>query len=164
MAGAAGLALAAALAAGDVPLAAGAIGGSGAVVLTLGVAGRFGAAVTVGLALLGAGYAVSLIGRDIAPGAGLVAAALLVVAELAYWSVEPVSPGFSDPIILRRRLALIGALFVGTVLVGTLLLDIASAAVGGDRLLGVAGALAAVALLAVVVSLLHRLRRPPPVR
>jgi hypothetical protein len=67
------------------------VGGLALPVLLLGLALRWSAALAVGVALLGAQQAVRLaLGPDALDAwAPLVAGALLLVAELAWWSIEP---------------------------------------------------------------------------
>lgn len=83
--------------------------------------------------------------------APLVAALLLAIAELAYWSLELRGAVADEPGTYLRRLALLAGLAVATVFAGTALLAVAEAV--GTRgtavdVLGAAAAVAAVALLA----------------
>ena len=93
-------------------------------------------------------------GRALDERAPLVAAGLLLVAELSYWSVERRAGG-ADAEILPRRLAALFGLVVGSIALGVLLLAAASAPGGGGTVLEAIGVTCAVALF-VVVSLLAR--------
>jgi hypothetical protein len=111
-----------------------------------------------GLAFLGGAYALALVvsDRDLDVGAGFVAAGLLLVGELAFWSVEARDWPEEDSAAARVRLAgmLILALVGATV--GTLLVA-AGAAVPADLgLVQVAGALGAVGALLALALLARR--------
>jgi hypothetical protein len=111
-------------------------------VLAAGLAASWGPLVQLGLALAVASYAAALVERDeFDPRAPLVAASLLVAAELAYTSIEPPA---------RRVWPFSLVVVVGAAGVASLLL--AAAGVGGGRVrdlvLGVAAAAGALALVA----------------
>ena len=164
MAGAALLALAARLTAGDAPELTGVSSIAGAAALLAGLVLRRGALVTAGLALVGAGYAVSLIGKGIDPAASLVAGGLLAVAELAYWALEPGAAVRLGRRATARRVLFSATLALGAVLVGALLLGIASSPVGGGAAIGISGVAALAAILAALIGLVHALRPRGPVR
>jgi hypothetical protein len=142
----------------DVPRLAGYVGLAGVVCLLAGLLLRRAAPATVGLTLVGAGYGISLAGRALDPGAPLVAGAFLLVAELAYWALEPgASVRIGRRATLRRMLFSIG-LATGAVVLAALLLGVASAPQGGGASLGIAGVAAIAAIVGVVFWLVHTLR------
>jgi hypothetical protein len=154
VAGAAGLAVYAALV--EPPL--GLLGAAGVVLVLLAVAlGRAGL-VAAGLVVVLAGYAASMVARDSAaldPAAPLVGGTLLVVAELAYWSVELRGKESESRSVLVRRLAMLAALTAGAVGLGAGVLAATALPLGGGlvwNLVGVAAAVAALALIARLAS------------
>jgi hypothetical protein len=154
VAGAAGLAVYAALV--EPPL--GLLGAAGVVLVLLAVAlGRAGL-VAAGLVVVLAGYAASVVARDSAaldPAAPLVGGTLLVVAELAYWSVELRGKESEGRSVLVRRLAMLAALTAGAVGLGAGVLAATALPLGGGlvwNLVGVAAAVAALALIARLAS------------
>jgi hypothetical protein len=154
VAGAAGLAVYAALV--EPPL--GLLGAAGVVLVLLAVAlGRAGL-VAAGLVVVLAGYAASVVARDSAaldPAAPLVGGTLLVVAELAYWSVELRGKESESRSVLVRRLAMLAALTAGAVGLGAGVLAATALPLGGGvvwNLVGVAAAVAALALIARLAS------------
>lgn len=119
---------------------------------------------TAGLALAGAGYAASLVGKGLDPAASLFAGGGLLVAELAYWALEPgASVRIGREATVRRALQSL-ALAVGAVMVGAVLLGAAATPVGGGVVIGALGVGAIALVLAVVVALIHLLRPRGPVR
>jgi hypothetical protein len=154
VAGAAGLAVYAALV--EPPL--GLLGAAGVVLVLLAVAlGRAGL-VAAGLVVVLAGYAASVVARDSAaldPAAPLVGGTLLVVAELAYWSVELRGKESESRSVLVRRLAMLAALTAGAIGLGAGVLAATALPLGGGvvwNLVGVAAAVAALALIARLAS------------
>lgn len=160
MAGAAGLALHAALV--EPPL--GLLGAAGVVFVLLGVAlGRAGL-VAPGLVLVLAGYAASVVARDSAaldPAAPLVGGTLLVVAELAYWSVELRGKEPEDRVVVVRRLATLAALVAGAIGLGAAVLAGTALPLGGGLVWNVVGVAAAVAALALIARLAGGGPTPP---
>ena len=152
MAGASGLAAYAAL----VEPALGLLGVAGLVLVLLAVGlGRAGL-VAPGLVVVFAGYATSLVARDSAalePAAPLVGGALLVVAELAYWSVELRGKEPEERSVVVRRLATLAALTAGAVVLGAGVLAATALPLGGGLVWNVVGVAAAVAALAVIARL-----------
>jgi hypothetical protein len=116
------------------------------------------ASVTVAIALLGGAYGGSLfLGTgSIDAWAPIEATALVLAAELAYWSLELRPWVQAEPGVLVRRAALVGATGAGTLAVGATLLAAASAPVGGGVAWEAVGVAAAAAALAVVVRLARR--------
>lgn len=83
--------------------------------------------------------------------APLVAAALLLLAELAYWSLELRAAGRAETRLLLRRLAALAALAFGAVLLGMVVLVVTALPFGGGaawHAVGVAAAAGALAILA----------------
>jgi hypothetical protein len=132
-----------------------AVGVAGWALLAFGLATRWTSSVPVGLAGVGAAYAVFLAVRNgaVDARAPAVAAALFVVAELGFWSLER-SPSRSERAVLLRRVTGLAAGAILTALVGTLVLVLATGASGGVGLeaAGVAAAVLAVASIARLAS------------
>jgi hypothetical protein len=121
--------------------------------LVLALASGWSALVPLSLALAGGAYAGRL-AVDNAPldgAAPLVAACLLVTAELAYWSLEERDRAADDPGLGLRRLAFVAALGVGALVVGALLLALVDTVHARGLALDVVGAFAAAAALAVIL-------------
>jgi peptidoglycan/LPS O-acetylase OafA/YrhL len=152
VAGAAGLAAYAAL----IEPVLGLLGVAGLAFVFLAVAlGRAGL-VTPGLVVLFAGYATSVVVRDsdsLDPAAPLVGGALLVVAELAYWSVELRGKQPEDRSVVVRRLATLAALTAAAVVVGAVVLATTTLPLGGGLVWNAVGVAAAVAALALIARL-----------
>ncbi len=106
-----------------------------------------------GVALLGAEYATALLlrGGTIDPFAPVVAVGLLLVAELAYWSLEPHLAG--DRGIARRRVQRLVLLALVTGGVSAIVLAASEAAGRGGLGLEAIGVAAAAAALAIVALL-----------
>ena len=83
------------------------------------------------------------------------AAGLLLVAELAFWSIESRVPAWSDPELVIWRLARLALACAGAAVLGAVVIADASAAGGGGGLfletLGVAAAIGAVVLVVVLL-------------
>jgi hypothetical protein len=144
-----------AVAAGDrLPEVVAGVGAAGGALVVVAFIGRWPSVFPVGLAGVGAAYGVFLGLRNgsVDPRAPAVAAALLVAAELGFWSFEGTAAQSERPVVFRRILGLaLGALF--TALVGALVLGLTTGVGGGVavEVVGVAAAaltLAAIALLA----------------
>jgi hypothetical protein len=128
----------------------------GVFVLALGVLARWPAAIGFGLVSLGGTYAVLFAAEGsrldrLAPG---YAAGLLLVAELAFWSIESRVPAWSDPELAIWRLARLGLACAGAAVLGAVVIADSAAATGGGGLLmetlGVVAAIGAIALVAVL--------------
>jgi hypothetical protein len=124
-------------------------------VLLAGLALRWSAAVAVGVALLGAQQAVRLaLGSDsLDSWTPLSAGALLLTAELAWWSIEPRVPAWSQPGLATRRLGTVLLACAGASIVSAVVLVAAGAPVRGGFGLELAGVAAATGALAVVAWL-----------
>jgi hypothetical protein len=129
------------------------VGGLALPVLLAGLAARWSAALAVGIALLGAQQAVRLaLGTDALDSwAPLSAGVLLLVAELAWWSIEPRVPASSEPWLALRRLGTTLLVCACGSLVAAVVLVAAGAQPGGGfayELLGVVAAIGAVTVVA----------------
>jgi hypothetical protein len=105
------------------------------------------------LTLLAGEYAAALAARDastVDAGAPLVGGGLLVVAELAYWSLERRGPGSEEARVVVRRLAALGTLALGSVLLGAFVVVVTAAPLGGGLAWDLVGVLAAAGTLAIV--------------
>ena len=131
------------------------VGGLALPVLLGGLVLRLSAALAVGVALLGAQQAVRLaLGSDsLDSWTPLSAGALLLTAELAWWSIEPRVPAWSQPGLAARRLGTVLLAFGGASVVSALVLVGAGAPFSGGFGLELAGVLAATGALAVVAWL-----------
>ncbi len=110
------------------------------------------------LAFLGGAYALALAlagGNGVDPGAPLVAAGLLLAAELAFWSREARSRTI-DPGATIRRLGALGLLVLGSLGLGSLLLLPAGVGLEGGLALEAIGVTAAVTAVALVARLARR--------
>ncbi len=109
--------------------------------------------VPVSLLLLGAAYATHLAADDPAldTTAPLVAAGLLVTAELAYWSLEERGAIRVDPGESLRHLGLVTLLALGGLVAGGALLAVADVARTDGLAIDLLGATAAAGALLVVV-------------
>jgi hypothetical protein len=163
VAGAAGLAAHAALS----EPALGLLGAAGGALVLLAVAlGRAGL-VAPGLVVMLAGYAASVVARDSAaldPAAPLVGGALLVVAELAYWSVELKGKEPEDRAVVVRRVATLALVTAGAIGLGAAVLAATALPLGGGLVWNVAGVAAAVAALALIARLASGGPTPPRTR
>lgn len=111
------------------------------------------------LVLVAAGYAGTLVARDadvLDAAAPLVGCALMLVAELAYWSVELARTGREERPVLLRRLTAMAGLAAAALALGAAVLAATTLPVGGGlawNLVGVAAAAASLALIAWLASL-----------
>ncbi|HWH06615.1 MAG TPA: hypothetical protein VNT23_09290 [Gaiellaceae bacterium] len=128
--------------------------------LAAALAARFAPLVPVGVALLGAEYALLLVsgGEALDTRAAFVAAALLGVAEVSYWALELREAVADEPGLVLRRVALLSGLALLTVATGLGLLTLVELAGTEGRALELAGAVAAVVALALLAATAHRER------
>jgi hypothetical protein len=133
-----------------------ALAGTG--VLAGGLLIRRGQVATAGLALLGVGYGVALIGQGLDQAAGLFAAGLVATAELAYWALEPGAAVRIARAATGRRALVAAAVVLASALGGSLLLVLVADPIRGGTGLGIAGVLAVLAILLVAVALARSLR------
>ncbi len=131
----------------------GGIGAAGWALTVVALAGGWPSVLVWGLAGVGAGYAafLGLHPGTAHAGAPVVAAALVVAAELAFWSIDG-QAGSSERRLLMRRIFFLAALAVGTAMIGGLLLVISGSLEAGVGLeaLGVLGAVVTVGVVAVL--------------
>jgi hypothetical protein len=122
------------------------------VLVVAGLAVGVALAVPVAVALLGTAY-VALLGFEgdaLDVRAPLVAAALLAVAELGYWSLELRGAVADEPGAYLRRLALLAAELAGVTTAGVVLLAIVQGVETGGPAIDVLGAVAAIGALALL--------------
>jgi hypothetical protein len=151
-------ALVARLSAGDLPGFTGVAVLAGLAILAAGLVLRRGTLATIGLALLGAGYGLSLAGTGLDPAAGFFAGGLVATAELAFWALEPGAAVRLGRAATGRRVLAVAAVVLGAVVSGSLLLVVVSEPLRGGAALGVAGVVALLAIVAVAVILARSLR------
>jgi hypothetical protein len=114
----------------------------------------------LGVALLGAQQATRLaLGPDALDEATpLTAGALLLAAELAWWSIEPRIPAWAQPGVAVRRVVTVLFTCVAATVVSAVVVVAAGAHVGGGTLLLLTGVVAATAALGILA---HAARRSP---
>ncbi len=135
-----------------------ALGGLAVALLAGGLAARSGAILGWALVALGAEYTVLFTAQgpaldEVTP---LYAGAFLLVAELAFWSIERRVPAWSAPGLVERRLTRLAAVTLGAMALAAAVLVLAAASGGGGggvalEAIGVAAAIGALVLLAVLV-------------
>jgi hypothetical protein len=137
-----------------------AAGALACVLLAAGLVLRIPVAVPLAVVALGAGYGVALgvEGGEIDARAPVLAAALFLLAELAYWSLELREAVADEPGAYGRRVGLLSALALGALAVGAGLLALVDAGERGGVALEALGAFAAVAALAIVALATRRPR------
>jgi hypothetical protein len=130
------------------------LGGCGLLALCLGLAARWSAAVTFAVGLLGAEQAVRLADgpASLDSWTPLYAGAFLLLAELAWWSLEPRVPAWTERDAALRRLATVLLMCAAGSLVSALVVIAAGAPIHGGFGLELAGVLAATAALVVVAA------------
>lgn len=109
--------------------------------------------VSAAIALAGGMYGIQLALDDAAldTSAPVIAAALVLVAELAHWSLEERERVPGDPGEGLRHASVVAMLAIGALLVGAMLLALVDAVRAESLALDVLGAIAAAAVLAAVV-------------
>jgi hypothetical protein len=149
---AAGLAAATVIRAGEHELLLLSVGGVALLPLLLGLAVRWSPPLVLGVAILGAQQAVRLaLGSDeLDTWAPASAGFLLLVAELAWWSIEPRVPAWSEAWLAPLRLVSVLAVCAAGAVLAGIVLVVASSKVGGGVVLELVGVLAAISALAVV--------------
>lgn len=130
------------------------LGIGGVIALVGGLAVRWGAAVAFAVALLGVEQAVRLARGPEAldPWTPLYAGAFLLLAELAWWSLEPRVAAWAEPWTTVRRLVSVLIACTGGSMLAALVVIAAGAPIQGGFGLEIAGVLAATAALAVVAA------------
>ena len=130
-------------------------GAAGVVWLCAGLALRWSAALAVGVAVLGAEQATRLAvtSGEVDPWTPVYAIGFLFVAELAWWSIEPRVPAWTEPDLVLWRLGAVALVCAGGGLLAALVVLAAGAPLKGGvglELVGVAAATGALALVAAV--------------
>jgi hypothetical protein len=128
------------------------VGAAAVAALLAGLLLRWSAALAVGVALLGAQQALRLeLGSDALDAATPVSAgALLLAAELAWWSIETRVPAWSQSGVGALRTATVLLVCAAATVVSALVALAAGASVGGGTVLELTGVVAAIGALAVV--------------
>ncbi len=137
------------------------LGATAAVLLAAGLVLRVPLAVPVAVALLGAGY-VAVLGFEretLDTHAPLLAAALLGLAELGYWSLELRGEVTDEPGVYLRRVALLAVQLAGVTTAGIVLLAIVEGVETGGAAIDVLGAVAAMGTLALLALAARRVGR-----
>jgi hypothetical protein len=132
------------------------LGIAGWALLALALAGRWPALVAWGIAGLGAEYALflRLRGETVDVRAPVVAAGLIVAAELAFRAVEPEEGRLEGRLVVRSATA-VAAAAAATALIGGVLL-VAAGSFGSGLALEAAGVAAAVVAVGLVVRIAAR--------
>lgn len=135
-----------------------ALGGIAVALLAAGIATRSGPVLGWALAALGGEYAVLFAaqGRALDELTPLYAGAFLLVAELAFWSIERRVSAWSEPGLAERRLARVAGACAGAAAVAGLVLVVAAASGGGGIALEAIGVAATIGALALVAVLIRR--------
>ncbi|HLM37765.1 MAG TPA: hypothetical protein VK287_08300 [Gaiellaceae bacterium] len=130
------------------------LGGGGVLALGVGLAARWGAALAFGVGLLGAEQAVRLARgpAELDPWTPLYACAFLLVAELAWWSLEQRVPAWAEWGLALRRLVTVLLACAGGCVTAALIVIAAGLPIQGGFGLELAGVAAATAALAVVAG------------
>ncbi|MGB2874129.1 MAG: hypothetical protein WBB76_01495 [Gaiellaceae bacterium] len=134
-----------------------AVGAAGVVWLCVGLALRWSAALASAVAVLGAEQAVRLATgpAGVDSWTPLYAAGFVLVAELAWWSIEPRVAAWTEPqVVVRRLAAVFGVSALGGVLSAMVVLA-AGAPLEGGVGLELVGVVAATAAVAVVANVAH---------
>jgi len=136
----------------------GAFGVLATVVLALGLVAAIPSLVPLSAVLLAAGYgsALAIEHRQLDLGAAVVAAGLLLLCELAFWSLELRAAIAADPGSRLLRLAFLLGLAAAAVAACGLVLAAVDLAATGGLLIEIVGALAAVAAIGLLVVAPHR--------
>ena len=115
-------------------------------------------AIPAAIVLLGADYVAILVFETdtLDVRAAVVAAALLAVAELAYWSLELRQPVADEPGTALRRLALLATLLLATAGLGVVVLVLVQIVSAGGPAIDLVGAAAAVGALALLALAARR--------
>jgi hypothetical protein len=127
-------------------------------VLAAGLVLRLPLTVPVAIAILAAEY-VAILGFEtdaLDTRAPLVAAALLAVAELAYWSLELRGPVVDEAGTYLRRIALLATLIASVVGIGAIMLALVEVVDAGGVAVDILGAVAAFGALGLVALAARR--------
>jgi hypothetical protein len=134
------------------------VGVAALVCLVTGMAISWSAGIVWAAALLGLEHVwgLLLVQSALAGWTPIVGAGLLLMTELAYWSLELRTPIRDDPAVHRQRAAAVGGLAAAGGVLASVPLLAAEVPLPGSPVLTMVGALAAVALLAGLVALAPR--------
>jgi hypothetical protein len=131
---------------------------SAMLVFAVGLVARSPGALGIGLALLGADYAVLFVveGGTLDQFTPAYAAGFILVSELGFWSIESRIPAWSEPAVAEWKLARIAGTCIGAAVLAALALVAAAAATGTGGLalesLGVVAVLGSLVLITVLVG------------
>jgi hypothetical protein len=133
-------------------------GGLAVLVLAVGLILRTSTTVPAAIVLLGGEYALTLSVEDASldARAAVVAAGLLVVAELAFWSLELRAEITDEPGSYARRLAVLALLALGALALAGILLAVVDLAGRGGLAIEIVGAVAAFGAFVLLWSLARR--------
>ena len=84
------------------------------------------------------------------------AGALIVLAELAYWSIEKAGTARDEPGAVPRRLAALAALLAGSALAGLVVVTLGALVLRGGVVMLALGVAAAAALAGLLAALARR--------
>ena len=132
---------------------------AGVLVFTLGLIVRWPGALGLGLAALGAEYAVLFVaeGGALDRYTPVYAAGFMLVAELGFWSIEPRIPAWSEAAVAEWRLARLAGACIAAAVLAALALVAAAAATGtGGLALESLGVVAAIGSLILITALVGR--------
>ena len=131
---------------------------AGVLLFVLGLLARSAGTLGLGLAAIGADYAVLFVaeGGSLDRFTPAYAAGFMLAAELGFWSIESRIPAWSEPAVVEWRLARVAGACIGAAALAGFGLVAAAAATGTGGLavesLGVVAALGALVLLTVLVG------------
>jgi len=136
--------------------AGGGLAAVGTVALALALLLRFSFAVPWAVLLAGAGYVLAHANQSVVDGwAAVVGAALLLAAELAFWSIASDRRLHDDRALVIRQSITLAALVVTAALVSFMLVGAAAVSAASGLLLTAFGVAAAVGAVAVVLRLVR---------
>lgn len=146
-----------ALSGGDtVASAGGGLAGAGTLALVAGLVLRFPIAVPWAVLFAGAGYVVARVHHSVADGwAAVVGAALLLAAELAFWSIATDRRIHEERSLVLGQSLTVSALVVGAGLVSFVLVGAAAISAAAGLLLTGIGVAAAVGAVGLVLRLVR---------
>jgi hypothetical protein len=132
------------------------VGALGLGLLVVGLVLRWPTTIPWAVLLVGGGYVLSRAGNSVVDGwATAIGVLLLLAAELASWSIDHDARIAAERSLILRRIATLGALVAGALLVNFLLLATAGISASSGVLLAAVGVAAAVAAVTVVLRLLR---------
>jgi len=128
------------------------------VLLAIGLVLRWPSAIAWAIAFLGVAYACAVVssGATVDSWCVAVAGALIVLAELAYWSIEKAGTARDEPGAVPRRLAALAALLAGSALAGLVVVTLGALVLRGGLVILALGVAAAAALVGLLAALARR--------